>query len=339
MMEQFRLKYLQKRWQKVLLALGAIAVFITTYALILPAITLDTDKAERDPAIGYEEYENLPAQTLTERIGDVEVRVEADEGVFPEDTQLVLIEKSADDLMDTLITAVQADVLNAECVDISFVDANGSPVEPQNAYRVDIESDALAAQDDKAVVLVSGDSAEVVERPEFTYRACGFETDTAGSTIAMLVTKELAAEVISADGAVYSVNVTYDATALIPDGASLSLTELSQDSAAYGSAKQLLIDSDLAPESGDDDPGTGGAALSLSVSDDEADPWFRGLDVFDLSILDANGNEIEPASPVTVEITMKSLPTDVSENDFYTSRGSFPSSSPATSPASRARST
>ena len=47
-MERFRFRYLQKRWQKVLLVLGAIVVFVTTYALILPAITIDTDTAELD---------------------------------------------------------------------------------------------------------------------------------------------------------------------------------------------------------------------------------------------------------------------------------------------------
>ena len=33
----------KKRWQKVVSALACVVVFCTTYALILPAITLETD--------------------------------------------------------------------------------------------------------------------------------------------------------------------------------------------------------------------------------------------------------------------------------------------------------
>ena len=46
MIEQFiRAKRKLKRWQKAVSVIAAVVVFVTTYALVLPAITLDKDTA------------------------------------------------------------------------------------------------------------------------------------------------------------------------------------------------------------------------------------------------------------------------------------------------------
>ena len=44
-MERFKLSYTRSRRQKIIITLAAIIVFVTTYALILPAITIDTARA------------------------------------------------------------------------------------------------------------------------------------------------------------------------------------------------------------------------------------------------------------------------------------------------------
>ena len=43
----------RKRWVKVVSAMAAVVVFCTTYALILPAITM-----EKDPVCGLEEHQH-----------------------------------------------------------------------------------------------------------------------------------------------------------------------------------------------------------------------------------------------------------------------------------------
>ena len=46
MVEQFmKVNRRMKRWQRVVSVLSAIVVFVTTYALVLPAITLDKETA------------------------------------------------------------------------------------------------------------------------------------------------------------------------------------------------------------------------------------------------------------------------------------------------------
>ena len=46
---QFAIKW--KKWQKVLFFLSCIVVFVTTYALILPAITLEQQAAENEAGL------------------------------------------------------------------------------------------------------------------------------------------------------------------------------------------------------------------------------------------------------------------------------------------------
>ena len=44
-----------KRWHKVVSVMAAVVVFVTTYALILPALTLDESTASDEPGIILEE--------------------------------------------------------------------------------------------------------------------------------------------------------------------------------------------------------------------------------------------------------------------------------------------
>ena len=46
-----RLRDTKKRYRRIVTALAAVVVFATTYALVLPALTLDDQKAEETPGI------------------------------------------------------------------------------------------------------------------------------------------------------------------------------------------------------------------------------------------------------------------------------------------------
>ena len=43
--------------KKIISVISAIVVFITTYALVLPAITLDVSKASQEPGIAFEQMQ------------------------------------------------------------------------------------------------------------------------------------------------------------------------------------------------------------------------------------------------------------------------------------------
>ncbi len=73
------------------MSIAAILVFITTYALILPAITIDIDTAEEEPGMGIESTDiNLPALSLEKSVENITVSVDAKDGVFPEGTSMTV---------------------------------------------------------------------------------------------------------------------------------------------------------------------------------------------------------------------------------------------------------
>ena len=49
-----------KKWQRVVSALAAVVVFVTTYAMVLPAITLDKETASTQAGIEIAASENEP---------------------------------------------------------------------------------------------------------------------------------------------------------------------------------------------------------------------------------------------------------------------------------------
>ena len=74
-----------KRWQRVVSVLSAVVVFATTYALILPAITLDKDTAQQQPGIKVSASEaNVEANV--EESGEAAVEAEQEEESALEET-------------------------------------------------------------------------------------------------------------------------------------------------------------------------------------------------------------------------------------------------------------
>ena len=70
--EFLRRKMMKKRWQRVVVCLSALAVFVTTYALVLPAITMTRDH----PSLTAEETEAVSGDELVLHIS---ARAEDDE--------------------------------------------------------------------------------------------------------------------------------------------------------------------------------------------------------------------------------------------------------------------
>ena len=128
----YKLSAAVRRNRKWFIMLAGVIVFVTTYALILPAITIDKDTALDEPGmeVVLQESETapdgeteppddsettepestepaLPAVTLEESVGDVSVKVDADEGVFPADTSMILSTVDDKDAISSIEDAVE----------------------------------------------------------------------------------------------------------------------------------------------------------------------------------------------------------------------------------------
>ena len=321
-MERFQQRFLSKRWQKVLLVLSGIVVFVTTYALILPAITIDTDTAEREPGIVIETSADaeFPAVNLENEAASFTVKVDAESGVFPADTVLVVNEaEETPEMRSAIQEAVSAKVTDFRAVDVAFENAEGEAVSPQDNYLLTLHSSLITADKDQAVVAISGEGdVQVIDESALSNKQVAFEAD-AGLTVAVVRTEELTAEYLSADGALYEVTVTYDHTANIPEGSRLAITEFEPGSPEYEAVREaVLLSSDFEPVTPTVIQKDGGLILrdGASAEADAADADM-GLDAFDLTIYGPEGAPVEPAAAVQVSIRRKALPDENKDAEEY----------------------
>ena len=151
---------------------------------------------QEEPEQGVEEIA-YPAQHFESWAGRVRVAVDAPDGAFPEGTTMEVATVAAEEVIDTVRSAVDAQVVKVEAVDIVFRNADGVEIEPLVPIRVIIRSTEIAKAEDSVVVHVDDTgAAEVVEQLDAS------ELDTA------LAISELAFEADSFT--VYAVAYTVD---------------------------------------------------------------------------------------------------------------------------------
>jgi len=113
---------------------------------------------------------------------------------------------------------------------------------------------------------------------------------TDGSALCLLVTDfQLHQILISDSGELFEITVTYDETAQLPEGAVLRVREFDEQSEEYARAREAVL-------------------ARIYENDEDPDLSDFGLAALDISILTPEGEELEPASSVQVELRVKSLP-------------------------------
>lgn len=172
------------------------------------------------------------------------------------------------------------------------------------------------------------------------------------SVTGVVFVHEIVTSFIAADGNTYKVTVTYTEDAQIPEGARLELREFGEDSSEYALVAPLhqaenyaaavaqrreeLIESEVerimaaqveamnhlmsnGDITADEFELKSEAEIRQEVEENFADltdeqisAGTESLSLIDITILDANGNEVEPKAPVTVEIVLETLPENTS---------------------------
>lgn len=106
---------------------------------------------------------------------------------------------------------------------------------------------------------------------------------------AIVGTETITTEFLSHNGAKYEVTVTYGPEAKIPEGSTLSVTDIEEGTDEYEYARNSVLA----------DKKEKGEALNIDTF---------SLAALDISIIDPNGQEIEPEATVQVDIKIKALP-------------------------------
>ena len=197
------------------------------------------------------------------------------------------------------------------------------------------ENEALEAPAAPAAEVVT--DVQVVENPD-EHNEIQFESD-AFSVYVLVGTETITTNYITADGETYTITVTYGPEAMIPAGAKLAVAEIPQDSEEYAA---YLAQAQNAVKAGAAAGGAEAAAEPAEATENtvetpaeaeapaETDSAVETENTasaggtadrvtvttarfFDITILDAEGNPVEPAAPVDVKIEYME-PAESAEN-------------------------
>jgi len=150
MVERFiKLNRRMKRWQRVVSVMAAVVVFATTYALILPAITLDSETASTQAGIEVAASENE-----SDEAGTVFESEEEEPAVEP------VVEEEADKAAVDENSSVESGSEEAEVTDVP----ESQPVdEDEQTVVLTTEEAATYGTTEEAIVAVTGQTAEEVK--------------------------------------------------------------------------------------------------------------------------------------------------------------------------------
>ena len=198
MVEQFmKVNRRMKRWQRVVSVLAAVVVFVTTYSLVLPAITLDRDTASTQAGIEVAASENE-----AESDGTV-YEAEPEEEPEPEAVEET-VEEPAEE--DSSSESGSEDAAPSEQEN----DEETAAAPEENAAEEDVQSltDEDAAEyatTEEAIAAVTGQTAEevrlITEQTQLT-----FDTDD------------------------YTVYADFGESAKLPEGVQLKVKEITKES-------------------------------------------------------------------------------------------------------------
>ena len=219
------------------------------------------------------------------------VSVDLSDANIPEGAYLEVKELSDSEAEKYINQAAKAvdtkvkDLLYSKALDISII-YNNEKIQPDGNVRVEV-----TLQDKKKNIISEvvhfGDETEVLDS-ETVGKTVEFTTD-GFSVFAIVGTSVLTTEHIDHNGYKYDVVVTYGPDAKIPEGSSLRVVDIENDTQEYENARN--------------------AVLANKVENGEVvDLNDFNLAALDISIISPDGVEIEPEATVQVDIRIKELP-------------------------------
>ena len=380
-MEKRKLTINNRTRKQLFWVVASIVVFITTYMLVLPALTIDEDTAIQDPGISNETLSQETVNELETVADPFTIEQEREQALNNTDTETITTDSSAVDSFDTQNTSATEEVtenntqeeltplkeeentlsvspdedkisavvegdfylfnyeseeinvfvkapLNAfpegttmkvepiedekvidsvnaalesskkkaksvKAVDITFYDAQGNEVKPSCDINVSLKSNLIKESANTEVIHIddNGTGTVVDQADQDTAEdEVAFDSkDFSPYVIAETIETEITISNENGNDETYLVKVTYGPEANIPDGATLRVREFDEGSEEYEYARNSVL------------------------ADIKAKGEYVNIDSFnlaalDISIIDSNGNEIEPEAAVTVDLRIKELP-------------------------------
>ena len=311
--------------KKYLPLLMNIVAFVTTYILIMPAVSMNKETADEEPGIILSEensekhiyLESLngelketvseneetetspvlsyPAVSFEETIENfVTVKAEAEEGTFPEGTTMVLTPVEQEEVIDTVKETVEGTVKHIVAVDITFKDINGNEIEPLKQINVTMIAPSIEDTTATEVVHIDNEgNGTLVEQEESAEDEVIFNTDT--FSVYVIVGTVIEKTVLASDGHNYKVKVSYSADSGIPENAELEVNEVlpredgdADTSSVYGKSYEEYV-----------------AYTENALCMEEGSAGYIRL--FDIKIVDKDDHEIkyQPKEGTSVDVRIE----------------------------------
>ncbi|MBR2809383.1 MAG: hypothetical protein IKE33_04070 [Erysipelotrichaceae bacterium] len=216
---------------------------------------------------------------------DIIVSVVAPKGAFPEGTVMVVTPIAEEEVIDTVKTTLENDkVKKVKAVDITFY-FEGEKIEPALPIKVSLVTDMIKEAKDTQIVHIDdqGEGSLVEQKTETETKDNEVVFESGDFSTYVVVETEIETTVITADGEKYNITVTYDESAMIPEGARLAVEEILPQDQRYQDYYDAL---------------TGELRLNLSY-----------VRLFDISIM-SNDQKVQPQTKVNVKIELDDLVTE-----------------------------
>ena len=231
---------------------------------------------ESDTEEEEEELVSMPAQSFFGKTDEVAVYVEADESTFPAGTYMTVTPVKDEVILNAAADTVDSEINSLCAVDICFFNSQDVEIQPLLPIRVTMATASAMEPENTVLVHVDDEgAASKVENVETGEEDVSFEADS--FSIYVIVGTVVEKTIEASDGRTYKISVTFQADADLPKGADVAITEFSGD--AYM-----------------DYVGRSSAAMGAS--------GFEYARVFDISIIDAYGEKVQPSAQVDVTVTL-----------------------------------
>ena len=203
------------------------------------------------------------------------------DGVLPEGTELMVTTVEAADYADAATEAagLEKETTLVKALDITFL-CDGEEIQPTHFVSITIQTPFLETVQDPAVVhMEDEDNGNVVDNASAEEDMITLKSKDFSVYVIVGTTMEM--NVLASDGHNYKITVTYGGDAGVPEGASLEVSELTDESELYDEYVTKTED-------------------ALGMEEGSA----SNIRLFDIKIVDQDGQKVEITAPVDVKIEM-----------------------------------
>lgn len=286
--EQIHNKNISRRTSRTISLIAGIIVFVTVYTLILPALAL-----EQDVYCGTEAHEH--GDDCYEQVLSCDKKEHThSEDCYDEEGNLTC-EKEEHAHGDacykkTLACNKERHIHTKTCYEKPEAEKeteSASTQEKTNSKKKEAQNGEDTSGEKK---LDAEDKKKEEQKQEDQKKENNKKEDQNQQKQEPEDTKDSAeAGTMSASDSVYTVTVTYDKTANIPEGSTLRVTEFKKDGKEYDYARNAVL-------------------ADKKARGEQVDLSSFNMAALDISILNPDGEEIEPEASVQVDIKIKDLP-------------------------------